>query len=148
MRIVAPIPQQAGPRIPQNPIFLKNGKNYPKQKKNKKNVQKYAKIWILVYTNKQMLVEVYLDPRRSYTTSKSAESGNQEAFVMVLYCHFINDEIFQQEERQNWTQKFEGMGYCINQYSRSLSGTKKDATFMLRHIVTECDMILPIFLDF
>ena len=30
---------------------------------------------ILVYTNKQMLVGVYLDPRGSSTTSKSAESG-------------------------------------------------------------------------
>ena len=36
-----------------------------------------------------MLVGVYLDPRRSSTTSKSAERGNYEAFVMVLYCHFI-----------------------------------------------------------
>ena len=41
-----------------------------------------------------MLVGVYLDPRRSSTTSKSAESGNYEAFVMVLYCHFINEVMF------------------------------------------------------
>ena len=27
-------------------------------------------------------------------------------------------------------------------------GRKKDATFTLRHIVTECDTMLPIFLDF
>ena len=33
-----------------------------------------------------MLVGVYLDPRRSSTTSKSAES--YEAFVVVLYCQF------------------------------------------------------------
>ena len=32
-----------------------------------------------------MLVGVYLDTRRSSTTSKYAESGNYEAFVMVLY---------------------------------------------------------------
>ena len=29
-----------------------------------------------------------------------------------------------------------------------LSGERKDATFTLRHIVSECDMILAIFLDF
>ena len=49
---------------------------------------------IYVYTNKQMLVGVHLDPRRSSTTSKSAESGNYEAIVMVLYCHFINEVMF------------------------------------------------------
>ena len=31
---------------------------------------------------------------------------------------------------------------------RSVSGAKKDATFTLRHIVTECYMILAIFWDF
>ena len=35
MRKVAPIPQQGGPRIPKNPIFLKNGKNHPKRKNSK-----------------------------------------------------------------------------------------------------------------
>ena len=39
MRIVAPMPQEGGPRIPKNPIFLKNGKNH-----QKRNVQKYEKI--------------------------------------------------------------------------------------------------------
>ena len=29
MRIVTPMPQEGGPRIPQNLIFLKNGKNHP-----------------------------------------------------------------------------------------------------------------------
>ena len=33
-----------------------------------------------------MLVGVYLDPRQSSTTSKSAESGNYEVFVVILYC--------------------------------------------------------------
>ena len=32
MRIVAPMPQEGGPRIPKNPIFLKNGKNHQKRK--------------------------------------------------------------------------------------------------------------------
>ena len=32
-----------GPRIPKNPIFLKNGKTHPKRK-NSKKVQRYAKI--------------------------------------------------------------------------------------------------------
>ena len=41
---------------------------------------------IYVYTNKQMLVGVYLDPRQSSTTSKSAESRDYEAFVVVLQC--------------------------------------------------------------
>ena len=36
-----------------------------------------------------MLVGVYIDLRQSSTTSKSAESGNEEAFVIVLYCHFF-----------------------------------------------------------
>jgi hypothetical protein len=49
---------------------------------------------IKVYTNKQMLVRVYLDPRRSSTTPKSAESGNYETFLMVLYCHFIKEVTF------------------------------------------------------
>ena len=35
MRIVAPIPQQGGPRIPKNPNFWKNGKNHPKRKNSK-----------------------------------------------------------------------------------------------------------------
>ena len=43
MRIVAPIPQYGGPRIPHNPIFLKNRKNHQKHK-NSKNLQKYDKI--------------------------------------------------------------------------------------------------------
>ena len=43
MRIAIPIPQQGGPRIPQNPIFLKNGKKSLNTQKLK-NVQKYAKI--------------------------------------------------------------------------------------------------------
>ena len=49
---------------------------------------------IEVYTNKQMLVGVYQDPRRSSTTSKSAESGNYEAFVTVFYCHFMCEVMF------------------------------------------------------
>ena len=48
---------------------------------------------IYVYTNKQMLVGVYLDPRRSSTNSKSAESGNYEAFGMVLYCHLKKSNV-------------------------------------------------------
>ena len=43
MRIVAPIPQQGGPRIPKKPIFLKNRKK-PSKTQKLKNVQKYAKI--------------------------------------------------------------------------------------------------------
>ena len=37
MRILAQMPQEGGPRIPQNPIFLTNGKIL-------QNIQKYAKI--------------------------------------------------------------------------------------------------------
>ena len=33
-----------------------------------------------------MLVGVYLDPRQSSITSKSKESGNYEAFVVVHFC--------------------------------------------------------------
>ena len=33
-----------------------------------------------------MLVGAYLDPIQSSTTSKSAESGNYEAFVVFHYC--------------------------------------------------------------
>ena len=43
MRIVAPMPQEGGPRIPQNPNVLKNGKKSSKTQKLK-NVQRYAKI--------------------------------------------------------------------------------------------------------
>ena len=42
MRIVAPIPQQSGPRIPKNSIFERRKKSSKKQKL--KNIQKYAKI--------------------------------------------------------------------------------------------------------
>ena len=42
MRIIAPIPQKGGPRIPKNPIFLKNGKIYPKRKKTSRNMPKLA----------------------------------------------------------------------------------------------------------
>ena len=43
-RIVAPMPQEGGPRIPQNPIFLKSGKNHPKRKNSKtsRNMPKLA----------------------------------------------------------------------------------------------------------
>ena len=43
-------------------------------------------IYLGTYTNKQMLVGVYLDPRQASDTSKSAESGNYRAFVVVNYC--------------------------------------------------------------
>ena len=36
MRIVAPIPQYGGPRIPKKTIFLKSGKNDPKRKNSKR----------------------------------------------------------------------------------------------------------------
>ena len=47
MRIVAPMPQEGGPRIPQNPIFLKNGKNHSKQKKSKTSLKKRKKGYAL-----------------------------------------------------------------------------------------------------
>ena len=42
-----------------------------------------------------MLVGVCLDPRRSSTTSKAAESGNYEDFVVVQFCqlHLIQPHI-------------------------------------------------------
>ena len=43
MRIVAPMPQEGGPRIPKNPIFFLNGKKSPKTQKLR-NIQKYDKI--------------------------------------------------------------------------------------------------------
>ena len=38
---------------------------------------------IQVYTNKQMLVGVYLDPRRAFDPSKSSEIWNYEALAVV-----------------------------------------------------------------
>ena len=35
MRIVSPIPQLVGPRIPENQKKLKNGKNHPKRENSK-----------------------------------------------------------------------------------------------------------------
>ena len=67
--------------------------NYGNCKRDNGNSILNTKV-LQVYTNKQMLVGVYLDPRRSSTPSKSAENGNYEAFVMVLYCHFINEVMF------------------------------------------------------
>ena len=54
MRIEAQIPQQGGPRIPKNPNFLKNGKNYPKCK-NSKNVQRYAKISDILFDQRSLI---------------------------------------------------------------------------------------------
>ena len=41
MRIVAPMPQEGGPRIPNNPIFLKNGK-ITKNQETSRNMTKLA----------------------------------------------------------------------------------------------------------
>ena len=63
-----------------------------------------------------MLVGVYLDPRRSSTTSKYAESGNYEAFVVVHYCQLqlIQPQILtNKQERETWElslRKFRGWG--------------------------------------
>ena len=51
MWIVAPIPQQGGPRIPKNPIFLKNAKNHPKLK----NIQRYAKISDMLFDQRSLI---------------------------------------------------------------------------------------------
>ena len=42
--------------------------------------------------------------RRGSTTSKSAESGKYEAFVMVLYYHFINEIMFYFSRRREKTE--------------------------------------------
>ena len=57
-----------------------------------------------------MLVGVYLDPRRSSTTSKSAESGNYEAFVVVLYCQLQQKikECFSRRGDKTELNKFRG----------------------------------------
>jgi hypothetical protein len=60
-----------------------------------------------------MLVGVYLDPRQSSTTSKSAESGKYEAFVMVLYCRFINEVIFSRRDKAELG-KLRGRVYLIS----------------------------------
>ena len=39
MRIVEPMPQEGGPRIPSNPIFLKNGKKSSKTEKPQKRLE-------------------------------------------------------------------------------------------------------------
>ena len=49
---------------------------------------------------------VHLDPRRSSTTSKSAESGNEEAFVVVLYFHFIDEVMFSKRRDKMEHRKF------------------------------------------
>ena len=54
MQIVAPMPQEGGPRIPQNQIFLKKGKNHPKRK-NSKNVYKYAKISDTLFDQRSLI---------------------------------------------------------------------------------------------
>ena len=51
-----------GPRIPQNPIFLKNGKNHPKRKKIK-NVLRYAKISDMPFDQRSLIHrEVWFPP--------------------------------------------------------------------------------------
>ena len=52
MRILAPIPQQGGSRIPKNQIFLKTEKFIQTQKL--KNVQRYAKICDTPFNKKKM----------------------------------------------------------------------------------------------
>ena len=61
-----------------------------------------------------MLVGVYLDPRRSSTNSKSAESDNYEAFVTVLYCHFTNEVMFIRRRDKTELKKLRGRGYFIS----------------------------------
>ena len=50
-----------------------------------------------------MLVRVYLDPRLASSTSKSAESGNDEAFVVVHCCwhQIIQPQILTNKYWQN-----------------------------------------------
>ena len=54
MRIVAPITQEGGPRIPQNPIFLKKRKKSSKTQKLK-NIQKYAKISDTLFDQRSLI---------------------------------------------------------------------------------------------
>ena len=61
-----------------------------------------------------MLVGIYLDPRRSSTTSESAESGKYEAFVMVLYFNFINEVMFSKRRDKTELRKLRGRGYWIS----------------------------------
>ena len=58
-----------------------------------------------------MLVGIYLNHKRSSTNSKSAESGNYEAFVMVFYCHFINKVMFCKSRDKTYLSKLWGRGY-------------------------------------
>ena len=54
MRIVAPIPKQGGPRIPKNPIFLKNRKKSSKTQKLK-NFQIYVKISDMPFDQRSLI---------------------------------------------------------------------------------------------
>ena len=54
MRIVAPMPQKGGPRIPQNPIFFEKRKKSSKTQKLK-NVQKYAKISDMPFDQRSLI---------------------------------------------------------------------------------------------
>ena len=54
MRILAPIPQQGGSRIPQNPNLLKKLKKSSKTEKLKK-VQKYAKISSMPFDQRSLI---------------------------------------------------------------------------------------------
>ena len=44
---------------------------------------------INIYTNKQKLVGVYLDPRQTSDTSMSAENWNYEDIVVVHQCRLL-----------------------------------------------------------
>ena len=62
-----------------------------------------------------MLVGVYLEPRQASDSSKSAESGNYEAFVVVLYCQLQQKikECFSRRGDKTELKKFRGGRYWV-----------------------------------
>ena len=99
MPIVAPIPQQGGPRIPKNPNCLKNRKKSQKTQKLK-NVQKYAKISDTPFDQRSLIhLEAWFPPYfvrqnqpkktiffvwRLYTTSK-LKCSNLRPLIFITF---------------------------------------------------------------
>ena len=107
MQIVAPMPQEGGPRIPQNPIFLKSGKKSSKTQKLK-YVQKYAKISDKPFDQRSLIHrEVWFPggpriPKNPFFFVKRKKSPKTQKFRNVQKYDKISDMPFDQRSLIHW----------------------------------------------
>ena len=124
MRIVAPMPQEGGPRIPKNPIFFQKRKKSSKTK-NSKNVQKYAKISNTPFDQRSLIHRKALFP------------GGPR---IPKICH--NQQYALRREVSNPS----GSGVCT-MFCKAKSAKKKKKNFLARQFQTtskkKCSNVRP-----